>query len=338
MAIKYITEKNLWDRFIDDSPYSLIYHKWDFLKSVEKYTRYQFLSCGIYKGEKLVSVFPLFYKKIFGVKLLFSPPPQSGIPYLGPVMEKDFESLKQDKKESYLNLVAEEIDDEIKKIKPNYFLAVLVPGILDIRPFQWLNYQIKQSYTYTINLQPEPDAIWDSFAPICRHNIRKGEDIKCTTTECEDISVLNGMITERYNEQGLNHTVNSDYLKEVMTTYPENIILTGLYDNDKMIGAALNQAYNRFIGWMGLPKPLDKKYTYVNEFLIWQLIRKAKLMGVRKFEISGANKQNLCRYRSKFNPQLEIYFTISKKDIFGKTAEAIYFRLIKKRHKLSDGK
>ncbi|MHB1152948.1 MAG: GNAT family N-acetyltransferase [Eubacteriales bacterium] len=330
MAVKYITDKDLWDRFIDDSPHSLIYHKWDFLKSAEKYTHYQFLSCGIYKNEKLVSVFPLFYRKILGVKLLFSPPPQSAIPYLGPVIDKDYENFKQDKKESYLNFIAEEIDSEIKKIKPNYLSAVFVPGIFDIRPFQWLNYQIKQSYTYTINLQPEPNKILDNFTSVCRQNIRKGEELRCKTERCEDVSALNGMLTERYNEQGLNHTVNSDYLKEVMTSYPENIILLGLYDNDKLIGAVLNQVYKKYIGWLGLPKPQDKKYTYVNEFLIWQLIQQAKLMGIERFEISGANKQNLCRYRSKFNPQLEIYFTILKKDIFGKIAEAFYFNFIKK--------
>jgi hypothetical protein len=146
------------------------------------------------------------------------------------------------------------------------------------------------------------------------------------------------MLTERYNEQGLNHTVDPAYLKEALTIYPENIIMIGLYDNDELIGAVLNQVYNRYLGWMGLPKPKDNKYTYLNEFLIWQLIQQAKLMGVQKFEISGANKQSLCRYRSKFNPQLEIYFTISKKDVFGKIAEAFYFNFIKRNIKLFNGK
>ncbi len=272
------------------------------------------------------------------MRLLFSPPPQSAIPYLGPVIEKDFESSKQDKKESYLNFIAEEIDAEIKKIKPNYFYAVFVPNIIDIRPFQWLNYRIQPNYTYTIDPEPEPEIIWESFTPLCRQNIRKGEVLKCSVDRCEDISILNDMLTERYNDQGFNHGVHSDYLKAVMASYPENIVLTGLYDNAKLIGAVLSQVYKRYIGWMGLPKPQDKKYTYVNEFLLWQLILQAKLMGIRKFEISGANKQNLCRYRSKFNPQLEMYFTVSKKDIFGKAAEAVYFGFVKKRHKLSAGK
>lgn len=338
MAIKQITDRNQWDRFVNESPCGLVYHKWDFLKLAEKYTRYQFLPYGIFKGEQLICVFPLFYKKILGVRLLFSPPPQSGIPYLGPVMEKDYGGMKQDKKESYVNFIIQEMDAEIQKIKPNYFTATLLPEFLDIRPFQWLNYQVKPSYTYTIDLKPDLDELWENLTPLCRQNIRKGEDLKCRMARCEDTSILTGMLTERYNQQGLNHSVDPAYLKETIDAYPENVTLVGLYDREKLIGAVLNQTCSRYLGWMGLPKPKDKKYTYANEFMVWQLIQQAKLLGIPKFEIAGANKQNLCRYRSKFNPRLEIYFTVTKKDFLGKAAEAFYFRFKKKKLRTTDRK
>jgi hypothetical protein len=331
MAICYITSQIQWDSFIDNSPHGLLYHKWDFLKLTEKYTGYELLPYGIYKGERLLCVFPLFYKRIAGVKLLFSPPPQAGIPYLGPVVEKDFESMKQDKKESYLNLIVQEIDNEINKIAPNYFSVVLVPGFLDIRPFQWLNYQVNPKYTYMINLKPELKGIWEGFSSLCRHNIRKGEDLKCRLVKCDDSSILTDLLTERYNEQGLNHAVDPVFLNEAINTYPKNLILDCLYDNDEIIGSTLNQAYNRYLGWMGLPKSQDSKYKNVNEFMIWQLIQEAKSLGFEKFEISGANKQSLCSYRSKFNPQLELYFIISKKDILGKLAETFYLNFVKKK-------
>jgi hypothetical protein len=329
MAIKHI-EKDLWDRFIDKSPNALIFHKWDFLKLAEKYTGFEFLPRGVYKGEQLLCVFPLFYKKMIGIKLLFSPPPRSGIPYLGPALDKSYENMKQDRKESFLNFIAEEIQNEIVQIAPNYFSAILAPGFLDIRPFQWLGYNVSPGFTYTIDLNPEPENIREGFTAVCRQNIRKGEDLKCRLSECEDTSILTDMLMERYNEQGLNLSVDPVYLKEAIKTYPENLILNCLYDHDELIGATLIQAYNRYMAWMGLPKPKDKKYAYANEFMIWQLILQAKSLGFSKLEISGANKQNLCRYRAKFNPQLELYFTISKKDTFGEMAEAIYLNFVKK--------
>lgn len=330
MAICYITDQIQWDSFLDNNPHGLLYHKWDFLKITEQYTGYKLLPYGIYKGEQLISVFPLFYKKIAGVKLLFSPPPQTGIPYLGPVVDRNFESMKQDKKESFLNLIVEDIDNEMKKIAPNYFSVVLVPGFLDIRPFQWLNYPVNLKFTYMVNIKPELKEIWDGFSSLCRQNIRKGEELKCTLAKSNDASILTGLLKERYNEQGLNLSIDPAYLREAMNTYPENLIFDCLYDNDELIGATLNQAYNRYLGWLGLPKSQDSKYKYVNEFMIWQLIQEAKSLGFEKFEISGANKQSLCGYRSKFNPQLELYFTITKKDLLGKLAETFYLKFIKK--------
>lgn len=330
MAIKTITNSKQWDSFVDNSPYGLIFHKWDFLKLAEKYTGYQFLPYGVFKGDRLICVFPLFYKKILGVKLLFSPPPQSGIPYLGPVFDNSYDILKQDKKESYLDHIVEEMDAEIKKIAPHYTSVLLLPEFSDIRPFLWRNYGAYPRYTYTIDLAPELSDIWDGLTPNCRQNIRKGEKLKCLMKKCDDTSVLTDLLSERYNEQGLNFSINSDYLKEAMALYPESLILNGLYDEDTLVGVTLNQVYKKYIGWMGLPKPKTNKYTYTNECLIWKLIEQAKTMGLSKFEISGANKQNLCRYRAKFNPKLEMYFIIVKKDLLGRIAEAFYLNFIKK--------
>lgn len=334
MAICYITGQIQWDSFIDNNPHGLLYHKWDFLKLTEKYTGYELLPYGIFKGAQLICVFPLFYKRIAGVKLLFSPPPQTGIPYLGPVLEKDFDSMKQDKKESNLNLIIQEIDHEISKIAPNYFSAILVPGFLDIRPFQWLNYQVNPLYTYMVDLRPELKGIWDGFSSLCRQNIRKGKALNCRLAKCDDASTLTALLAQRYTEQGLNHAVDPAYLNEAIRTYPKSLLIDCLYDNDELIGATLNQAYNRYLGWMGLTKSQDSKYRYANEFMIWQLMQEAKSLGFEKFEISGANKQSLCSYRSKFNPQLELYYTISKKDLLGRLAEAIYIKFVKKKIKM----
>lgn len=330
MAINLLTNQNQWDRFVDSSPHGLLYHKWDFLKLVEKYTGYRLLPYGIYKGEQIICVFPLFYKKVFGVKMLFSPPPQSGIPYLGPVMNEEYTSIKQDKRESYVNQVSQEIDAELKRIAPNYFSVIMVPGFIDIRPFQWLNFQVNPSYTYIFDLKSELEDILKDFTTVCRQNIRKGEKSQCHMLRCGDTSVLTDLLTERYNEQCLNYTVNPDYLKEALTAYPENLVLYCLFDNDEIIGAILCQAYKRYLGWMGLAKPKSEKHKYANEFMIWQLMQQAKSLGFSKFEISGANKQSLCKYRSKFNPQLDLYFTITRKDTLGKIAEAFYYNFIKK--------
>ncbi|KUO53574.1 MAG: hypothetical protein APF76_12255 [Desulfitibacter sp. BRH_c19] len=330
MVIKLMVDKIQWDQFVDQSPYGLLYHKWDFLKLIEKYTNYKLLPYSIYKGEQLACIFPMFYKKVLGLKFLFSPPPQSGVPYLGYVLSREYDCLKQTAKETILNLLAAEISDEMKKLAPNYFSAFLVPGLMDVRHFKWLNFGVNISYTYKIDLNQELKDIWANFNSNCRQNIRKGEDLKCKVKISEDTSVLTDLLKDRYNEQGMNYLINPDYLKELINTYPDNLGLYCLYDNNKIIGGTLNHKYKWYLGWIGLVKAKDKKYKYVNEYMIWKFIEEAKELGFSKFEISGANKQKLCQYRSKFNPKLETCLELYKNDIIGKAAEGIYLNFFKK--------
>ena len=50
MAISIIDDSELWDRTVDQSPYGLLFHKWDFLKIAEKHTGWKLLPYGVYKG------------------------------------------------------------------------------------------------------------------------------------------------------------------------------------------------------------------------------------------------------------------------------------------------
>src|SRR5512146_163575 len=101
MSIEIIDDMGLWDGFIEESPQGMLFHRWDFLKIIEKYTHYRLFPYGIYEGRELVSVIPIFYKSTKGIKMAYSPPQGTlaYIPYLGPVMGRTYESLTQHKKE-----------------------------------------------------------------------------------------------------------------------------------------------------------------------------------------------------------------------------------------------
>ena len=330
MAIKLINEKQLWDQLVESTPQGLLYHKWDFLKLIEKHYKYNLLPYGIYKGEELICVFPMFQKRIKGINCLFSPPPQSGVPYLGFIMNETYHILKQSKKESYLKIVAEDVDREIKRISPNYFSASLVPGFVDIRQFKWRRYGITTDYTYILDLNQSLDEIWNGVTGHCRQKIRKCRDLNCKLEKSKDVSPLIELLKERYRQRGMNFLVRTSYLNDLMETFPDNIGLYYLHNDDRIIGASLNHEYNNwYLGWIGLTKAKDRKYKYVNDLMLWSFIQQANLQGYKKFEISGANDPDLCQFRTKFNPQLEICMQISKKDFLGRIAEKFYLRFIK---------
>jgi hypothetical protein len=182
VSLVLIQDQTSWDQFIDNSPHGLLFHKWNFLKTIELHSGYELLPYGINKGESLICVIPLFYKKIMGLKLLFSPPPQTGVPYLGFAMFGEYDRLKQNKKESFLNIVADEIDLEISRIDPHYTHISLVPNFLDIRAFAWNKYNVKAGYTYLLDLSESLDTVWSGFQSELRREIRQARKLNFQVT------------------------------------------------------------------------------------------------------------------------------------------------------------
>lgn len=331
MSIEMIKDKELWDKFIDTSPYGLLFHKWDFLNIIEKHTGYKLLPYGIYKGEELVAIFPLFFKKFKGLKTIFSPPPQTGVPYLGFVMNQEYDTLKQRRKESYLNTVIDEINGEIINLSPNYISISTIPNFLDMRPFKWNGYTINTHYTYVIDLEKSLDNIWKDFDESCRRAIRKSDKYSISLKQTYDVDTFYNIMTDRYAQQGLNLTIISpEYVKEIISTFSKNVDLYFLYNNNDIIDITSNFKYkNKFsfwMGWVNLQKSIPS-----NEYIAWECIKKTKAEGFKKLEITGAGIRRLCLFKSKFNPSLEICFNVHKKDTLGKMVEWAYLNFIKRR-------
>lgn len=334
MVIKLIEDKDLWDNFVDQSFDGSLFHKWDCLKIMEKYTKSKLLSYGIYKGDVLICIFPLFFMNSKGLKMIFSPPPGTGVTRLGFVMNQEFDTLKQNKKEAYLNIVTDAFNEEMKKISPNYVHISLVPNFLDIRSFVWNNYSTEQYLIYIINLNSSLDEIWSGFDKDLRNEIKKAGSMNLKLLKSDSVSIFYELSKARYKDKGLNFSVNKTYLEEMLKTYPENLGLYYLYDsNDNIISASINCSYkDKFVVWMGGLKTYNQrsqKKIYSNEYMIWEFIKKAKNTDCKIFDWGGGPK-TISQFKSKFNPTLGICMTIQKKDNFGKFVEWSYLNFIKR--------
>lgn len=332
MAVTTITDKVLWDKFVDESPFGLLFHKWDFLHIIEKHTGYQLLPYGIYKGDLLIAVFPLFYKKIMGLKTVFSPPPMCSVPYLGFVMYREYDSLRQDRKEEYLNIVVEDVNSELENISPNYIFISLDKGNFDTRPFIWRGYEPDTHYTYVIDLKRELDDIWNSFNSVLRNKIRKGRRLELEILPDNDASTIYSMMKERYREKGMNVAiVSSQYLQELLECFPEELKCYSVYAKgaEKPVQTSIMYNYKRCIMWIGGMSTGD--LIGVNDYFVWEMIQRAKAAGYKDLEYLGANVRNLCKNRCLYNPTLEMSFSLCKKDMCGRWGEWTYKNFTKKR-------
>src|SRR5271157_5189835 len=99
MVVELLEDKKRWDQFVETSPQGLLFHKWDFLKTVERHSKYQFLPYCVYSGEHLRCIFPFFLGRDRVLTVMRSPPPHTQIPYLGIAFDPSVQTLNASAKE-----------------------------------------------------------------------------------------------------------------------------------------------------------------------------------------------------------------------------------------------
>ncbi|WP_235856310.1 GNAT family N-acetyltransferase [Methanolobus halotolerans] len=297
---------------------------------MEKHTGYTLYPLGMYITEELICVIPLFFRKIHGVKVVFSPPPQTGIPYLGYVLSSRLDGMKQSKRGQRMYEIGELFAEEINRLGANYVSILLTPSFTDIRPFKWHGFMIDPLYTFVIDLQKPLEDILKEFNVSKRKIIKKNESSDMQLVEDKDVSLLFDLSVQRYDEQGLKFPVTSKaYIEELQRLYPDQVKVYYIKDKDgNTLGAVMTTEHRRVTLWIGSVKPDTK--APVNEFLYWEFIKKSKAENYELLELGGADIPRLCAFKSQFNPTIETNYRIFKKDMVGKMAEWTYLNVCKK--------
>ncbi|MDV2482150.1 GNAT family N-acetyltransferase [Methanoculleus sp. Wushi-C6] len=324
MTTGLIDDRERWDTFVDESASGRLFHKWDFLKITERHTGFRFLPYGIFKGNELIGICPLFQKQMHGINLLLSPPPlQSVIPYLGFLMGRRYDTAKQSKKESMLAIITEDLESEFAALAPNYLAITQVPGFIDVRQFLGEGYETRIHFSYLIDLMPPIQEIWDGFSSNLRTKLRKVEKNGYRLEKSTDISIFYSSVAERFSDPDMNiPMINRAYFEDLFRAYPDELGLYYLYDAEGTVtGVQATQEYKVFTLWMGAPKMTAMPG---NEFLQWLLLQQAKERGYRQMENVGANNENLNLFKSKFNPSLTLFLELSRQDLIGRMARWAY--------------
>jgi len=332
MQILTIDNSGEWDDFVDNSPYGTFFHKWDFLKTIEKHTGHTLLPYGAYQKDRLVCIFPAFLKNNYGLRVVLSPPPSTGVPYMGFVMGSDYDGLTQSGKEVLLKETTTGIIGKLEEFSPIYISAQLIPAFNDVREFKWKGYSIEPLFTYSLPTDSSLDEIFKGFSRSTKHIIKgiKSNKYDIKMIESNELIPFCDLLSKRYDEQHIRFPIVSrEYLADLLRLYPDNIKLYYVYDgNGSIIGANMAVIYkDKVISWLGTPKP--EVDLPVNELLFWEFVKKAKDSN-RAFEIGGADTQRLCAFKSRFNPSLETSYRVVRRGNIGAVAEWVYLNVYKK--------
>ncbi len=325
MVVELLEDKKRWDQFVETSPQGLLFHKWDFLKTVERHSKYRFVPYCVYSGEEPKCIFPFFVARHRVMTVMRSPPPYAQISYLGPAFNPSMQAGKAGAKEKILNQVAEELCREIDEIAPNIVSMTTVPNFLDVRSFMLNNFTADLRFTYAIDLERSLDEIWASFSSSCRKGIKRMSSLSPQIQQTNDVSGMLDIWRQRFSELGIQVPLLSDsYLKELVATFPQDMTVYNLTIDGKLAAAIACCAMQkeRYGLWIGLTSA--RQDLPVNDYLVWEVVKRAKLEGFKKLDLGEPGP---VRYKSKFNPVLEPFCDVSKTDALAKIVNVAYPKL-----------
>jgi len=326
-------ERDKWDAMVEASPHGAIFHTWKWLKIMEKHTGSKLYPLIGLKGTTPIGVFPLFYQKKFLIKAVFSPPPNMAIHHLGPLLV-DYDNLKQDKKESIFIEFQKQVDDFISsELKPNYIHISSPSGLLDSRPFKWTGYQVEPMYNYLIDLSKGKDYVWGQFKKRLRQNINRAEKrgISIEEGSKEELEMIYDSFIARYEEQHKIPSLSKGYLLDLYEVFsPKNLNIFIAKYKEEFAGGIIDIYYkDKVVSWLGNAKA-NVDGISPNEIVQWEAIKWAIEHGFKYYEELGGNTPRLCPFKTKYNPNLSIYFSAKKySSFFIKQLETVYRQMFK---------
>jgi hypothetical protein len=327
MDVKLIDDRELWDKSVDASPYGTLFHKWDFLKIIEKHSGCKLYPYGIYRKEELACQFPLFIREAMGVKMVFSPPPGLAILNLGFIMGPIYDKLRQRRKESYVNSILDDMEAVIKKVPAKFVHFSTVNGFVDIRPFKWNDYDVRMNYSYAIDLRQPLEKIWEDFDEELKREITNAGKLPLSVRTAKDVEPSIRAMKELYRRRSMAPPIqNFSFLKDVLTTFPDNFKMDFLYNGEQLTDMMLSYQFkDRLVLWLWKPDPANTMQN--GGYMVWDYIKNNKAKGLNTIEIPAASIERSILFESKFNAPVVYNFSITKKDFIGGTAEKIHRRL-----------
>lgn len=316
VEIKECKDPKEWDSLVGNSFNNTLFHTWEWLKAVEAHTSGRLYPLVANMGSNTIGLLPVFLVKKRGFRLVFSPPPKTGLPYLGQLLVNYDSKIKQQTIEGNTLSLTDGFSKYIQKeLRPNYLRLSFGPGYEDARPLLWNNYSVLTEYTYMLDLSEGEESVFQNYKKQLRVDIKKTEREGVTFSEGgkDDIRLIHDSLTERFIEQGLATNISLDYLYDLFDRFsPDRLrVFRAEYKGD-YVGGFIGIIHNdRLAYWVGGSKT-DLKGIYPNDLLQWGAMKWAIRNGIKKYEIVGAGDERLRQFKAKFNPELAVWYQAEK--------------------------
>lgn len=309
--IRYLApeEYSDWNQFAEHSPQGTLFSKSYWLETVSD----SFKIVGCFRNQELIGGIAFEEQNRFGMKLLRNPLLTQfiGFHFL------DNSGMNHFKKAS---LERDIIQETLYFLEPRYKRIAINNhySINDIRMFTWRNYNPVVRYSFLIDLSSRDDLLKE-MEQRTRYDINKSQKKGTQVVTEDNLSDFHSLHEKTYKRQGLKCPVSESRLKKIYQNL-KNLDKCRIYFARDTDGTVLSTA---FIAWdgetayylMGAVNYEMRDQGSAN-LLLWKAMTDLKDMGVRYFDLYGANTPSIALFKRGFGGELRTYYRVKKINSF----------------------
>ncbi len=316
ITIESDPDPETWNELVERSEQTCPFHQYESLCIQADHSSGTVHPLVGYKGEEPIGLFPVFELSRGPVQLAFSPPPALRIAYLGPaLLERN--GLKQRKRERRLHDFVEQcLEWTESTFNPRYGHMRLHGSFEDLRPFIWNDCTVRPSYTYLVDLDTDEDDLLMSFSRDARSNIRDNEAQLSSVREgtVDDLEQIVEQVAARYARQGIEFAITPEFVTTLATELPDGAVRPYVLEVDGSFegGVVVLDDGSTVYRWQGGVRTDSDTDLPSNDLLDWQIMADAIDRGRTGYDLVGADNRRINRYKAKFNPDLEPFYSIEQ--------------------------
>jgi len=313
LSVERMDSAAQWNELIEQSPISTAFHRSEALRTMAAHSGAELHPLVGRSRQGPLGLFPLFSASFGPVTVVFSPPPNLKVSYLGPVyISEGFGSDRPHERlrAAFIDAVAEFVEESID---PQYVHVRTAPGYDDPRPFVWGGYRSTPRYTYVVDLTPSIDELFMSFSGDLRENVRSvDDDYDVSEGTANDIDDIIDRLQARHDEQGVPFPLTVSFARDLYEALPDGEMRIYVCRSDgELVGGQLTlETDSTMLAWQGVG---DHDHELpVNDLLDWAAMKDARSRGVDRYDLVGANDPRLCQYKAKYNSRLVTHYALER--------------------------
>ena len=286
-----------WDAMVAEELHATVFHRNAWLEFIAGVAGATVQRWEIRRGARRIGLFPAFLLRRGPFRVVASPPPQTGAPYLGPLVGRD------DLGESLRAFITAS-----RCVGASYVELRLDPWIEPV-PLAPLGFEGETRSTFLLDLRPGKEDLWTkSLSSGCRRAVRKAEKSGIEIEEGELRSIVDlycrfaeGVFAKWNRPPPLGR---KDYLALADLAERDGGVKVFLARHEgAIVAAGIFPFYNGCIYYFDGASDPGAHGVRPNNLLHWNVIHWATGAGLERYDMVGAGIAGVARFKRGFGPE-----------------------------------